>query len=555
MLAQNKMYWTDLAEHGIFRANLDGSEIETLIQVDSLYPVDITLDLEEGTFYWISDHSGYVFKSNLDGTGTELLNTTSQEALASIVVDPVNEKLYWSDWGRDRIQRANLDGSSIETIAFINLSRPWDLSLDLTENKIYWTELGKHAIYRANLDGSESELVTELGDPSRLAIDSKDKKVYWFDSENYKLVRANFDGGFRETLLETQAVFPNALAIDSRNESLYWNDIFYANLLTASMDGGDVQEISITGNSSFLGQSLRSSSSLLIDESQNKIFWIGPGFPSGVVQANLDGTMAEQLVAVQDDFALQSIALDPPRNQIYWIDRAIKSYDPITYGYWFNRASLDDGVPEFIPLSDSIASGSGIVVHTGQQKMYWANPEENIIQRANLDGSEVEGIVIEIESPRHIALDPIANKLYWSNFKENKIQRANLDGSDIEDVLEAFSPGHIALRLPFDTSTDIENEPLLPHAFDVANSYPNPFRTETRISYGMHKPGELSIVVYNALGREVAELENTVVQPGRHEVMWDGKDNAGAQVPAGLYIVRFRSDLGEAKAITLIKMH
>ena len=340
-VGQNKMYWTDVAEHGIFRANLDGSDIETLIQVDSLYPVDITLDLEEGTFYWISDHSGYVFKSNLDGTGTELLNTTSQEALASIVVDPVNEKLYWSDWGRDRIQRANLDGSSIETIAFINLSRPWDLSLDLIENKIYWTELGKHAIYRANLDGSESELVTELGDPSRLAIDPKEKKVYWFDSENYKLVRANLNGGVRETLLETPAVFPHALAIDSRNESMYWNDIFYANLLTASMDGGDVQEISITGNSSFLGQSLRSSSSLLIDESQDKILWIGPGFPSGVVQANLDGTMAEQLVAVHDDFALQSIALDPPRNQIYWIDRAIKSYNPITYGYWFNRANMD----------------------------------------------------------------------------------------------------------------------------------------------------------------------------------------------------------------------
>ena len=187
--------------------------------------------------------------------------------------------------------------------------------------------------------------------------------------------------------------------------------------------------------------------------------------------------------------------------------------------------------------------------------MYWANPEENKIQRANLDDSEVEDIVVELESPRHIAVDPIANKLYWSNFRENKIQRANLDGSDIEDVLDAFNPGYIALRLPFDTSTDIENESLLPQAFEVSNSYPNPFRTETRISYGMHKPGEMSIVVYNALGRQVAELENKVVQSGRHEVMWNGKDNAGAQVPAGLYIVRFRSNLGEAKTITLIKMH
>ena len=58
------------------------------------------------------------------------------------------------------------------------------------------------------------------------------------------------------------------------------------------------------------------------------------------------------------------------------------------------------------------------------------------IQRANLDGSNVEDLVTQgLSSPRGIALDVEGGKMYWTDSGTDKIQRANLDGSNIEDLV------------------------------------------------------------------------------------------------------------------------
>ena len=78
--------------------------------------------------------------------------------------------------------------------------------------------------------------------------------------------------------------------------------------------------------------------------------------------------------------------------------------------------------------------------------MYWTDWDTNKIQRANLDGSNVEDIVTGLLSPIGIALDVAAGKMYWTDRSRNKIQRANLDGSNIEDIVSGLHiPWGIAL--------------------------------------------------------------------------------------------------------------
>ena len=80
-------------------------------------------------------------------------------------------------------------------------------------------------------------------------------------------------------------------------------------------------------------------------------------------------------------------------------------------------------------------------------KMYWTDSTK--IKSANLDGSNVEVIVSGLSSPFRIALQTSAGKMYWTDSASEKIQRANLDGSDIEDLITelefptgiAFDPG------------------------------------------------------------------------------------------------------------------
>lgn len=93
--------------------------------------------------------------------------------------------------------------------------------------------------------------------------------------------------------------------------------------------------------------------------------------------------------------------------------------------------------------------GTGCVGLFNGNKMYWTVwNATNKIQRANLDGSDVEDIIANLQSPRGIALDLPNGKMYWADLGAGKIQRANLDGSDIEDIIVNLrGPNGIALDL------------------------------------------------------------------------------------------------------------
>ena len=75
-------------------------------------------------------------------------------------------------------------------------------------------------------------------------------------------------------------------------------------------------------------------------------------------------------------------------------------------------------------------------LNTTAQKMYWLDEESNKIQRASLDGSNIEDLVTTgLETPEAIALDVAGGKMYWTDNGTTKIQRANLDGSNVEDLV------------------------------------------------------------------------------------------------------------------------
>jgi low density lipoprotein receptor-related protein 5/6 len=90
-------------------------------------------------------------------------------------------------------------------------------------------------------------------------------------------------------------------------------------------------------------------------------------------------------------------------------------------------------------MEDLVTTGlddpRGIALDLSAGKMYWANRLAQKIQRANLDGSAVEDLIMTEFSPNGIAIDPQGGKVYWTFPGVHKIQRANLDGSNVEDVI------------------------------------------------------------------------------------------------------------------------
>ena len=93
----------------IKRANLDGSQVETIVAgLDRVY--DLAVDEEGGKLYWAGWDG--VLQANLDGSQAQTLFTESSKGVA---LDVGGGKIYWTEWIWGKIQRANLDGSELET--------------------------------------------------------------------------------------------------------------------------------------------------------------------------------------------------------------------------------------------------------------------------------------------------------------------------------------------------------------------------------------------------------------------------------------------------------
>ncbi len=98
----------------------------------------------------------------------------------------------------------------------------------------------------------------------------------------------------------------------------------------------------------------------------------------------------------------------------------------------------------------STANPDGITVDLASGKIYWAASDNGKIQRANIDGTNVEDVVTGLSIPRGVAVDSDAGKVYWSDQVNQGIRRANLDGSNIENLVNVNSAASVTLDLTND---------------------------------------------------------------------------------------------------------
>jgi hypothetical protein len=75
---------------------------------------------------------------------------------------------------------------------------------------------------------------------------------------------------------------------------------------------------------------------------------------------------------------------------------------------------------------------------------------------------------------------------------------------------------------------------------------PNPMAISGTVRFSLLKGGEVSLVVYNALGQTVRTLANGQYPAGHQTTVWDGRDEAGRAVAPGAYFLRLRSESQEA---------
>jgi DNA-binding beta-propeller fold protein YncE len=241
-IASGHLYWTNMGnftenDGSILRSDLDGRNMVTIIPPGGTFtPKQLQIEKNTGKLYWCDREGMRVMRVNLDGSNLETLVDTSQgdsrpgadarKWCVGIAVDVDGGKFYWTQKGGDnactgRICRANIELPPGQTpanrqdieVLYDGLPEPIDLDIDPNTRTLYWTDRGDpprgNTVNRGPLDAPRGnraapEIVfSNLMEGIGLALDPKGGRMFVTDFAG-SVYRADLDGSNRQTLLFAQ---------------------------------------------------------------------------------------------------------------------------------------------------------------------------------------------------------------------------------------------------------------------------------------------------------------------------------------------------------------
>ena len=121
-----------------------------------------------------------------------------------------------------------------------------------------------------------------------------------------------------------------------------------------------------------------------------------------------------------------------------------------------------------------------------------------------------------------------------------------LDDYVLEDAGEIVVPSSERFTL--------ELRAVVPDTFTLHQNFPNPFNPITTLSYDLPAQAEVTLTIYDLMGREITQLVNTNQQAGFKSVQWDATDSMGRAVSAGVYLYQIQAgEFVQKKKMVLLK--
>jgi len=218
-----KMLFTDRGARIVRIANLDGSDLQTLIPSAGSNIRGIAIDIAGNDLFYADNGADIIYRARLDGSGREAIVTTGLGFPADIALDRAAGKLYWCDRNNNRIERAGYDGSNRETL--VATTQPYYLDLDPVNQKIYWGDFSGGNIFRADLPGATNiqTVVSGLVQTRGVKVDPGGGYLYWCDRNAHKIQRRHINDGPIEDLY-TGLDTPHGMTLDIPAGKVYWVD-------------------------------------------------------------------------------------------------------------------------------------------------------------------------------------------------------------------------------------------------------------------------------------------------------------------------------------------
>ena len=231
------IYWTNMGvpnldDGSIERADLDGGNRQIIVPQGVTHtPKQIHLEKKDSKLYWCDREGMRVMRANLDGSQVETLVETGRgdrdrrdetRWCVGIAVDPKFQKIYWMQIGPEkgglgRLCRANINIANGESpasrsdieVLFDRLPTPIDLELDLANRLLYRTDRGDpprgNTVNRAPIDKKAVPeiLITHLMEGIGIALDVPDNRMFVTDFAG-SIYSADLDGKNERNFLYAQ---------------------------------------------------------------------------------------------------------------------------------------------------------------------------------------------------------------------------------------------------------------------------------------------------------------------------------------------------------------
>ncbi|MCY3736998.1 MAG: DUF5050 domain-containing protein [Gemmatimonadaceae bacterium] len=540
------------------------------------YPTALTLDVREHRLFY-TDHlsglymvdvdsafvydSGLVYPYDPSTLHTRHTRIASPEQIGRAtepVFDPVGQTLYWINDHpheakseemkntRGLIWRLRfMDDGSKEYSLFLKWSAD-QLALDLETRKLYWS-YGRR-VYRTDIDDSDGDREVDRLFETDRSIENlivSRGTVYWIDRRG-NLRRSNLDGSDREEVFAPLLRRPGCLFVDRPRGKILWVDNSEYRMFQANMDGSDTE---------LLVSNRRYCEDLAVAD--DKIYWAQRH--DTVWRADRDGSNAREFLRASSP---KRLVIDPLKGRVYYTDDNESFY----------RDSLSRPDPRLL-LNHRHRPPRDMYIDSREGSLYVLDSDK--LYRINVDTGDTTWVY---RVNGGLTVDVIDDRIYMIRRQYHRgadvftLQLSNKDGTGLEEIRGPDFPDlreegwlyewnfpffldveRAVLILPSD-KTSVSSQPPAPHATTLHPNYPNPFNSVTEIRYTLSHPGQVSLVVYNALGQPVQTLVDGVQAAGSYRVPWHPSSREGKPLASGLYLSRLTTpESAMARKMTLLR--
>ena len=230
-----------------------------------------------------------------------------------------------------------------------------------------------------------------------------------------------------------------------------------------------------------------------------------------------------------------------------------------TLGYWninIVNISTEQMGSVFPPLSNGLSVGNPAIAKTSSTRftfdLWDPTSQTDYVMAADFNTGDVGTVAGPVnatpgfptfsandDTVAYTAFENVSGAMrYTVSLMPLKADKVNGTGIPIPHSTDAAYPVWFVIGTR--TAVDDGGVPL-PAATALLQNYPNPFNPSTEIRYVLAVQSDVSLEVYDLLGRHVRSLASGMEAAGLHTVSWDGRDAAGREVSSGLYFYRLRT--------------